>query len=148
MPRDPVMDDELSDFIVKRLAGGSSEQDVILEVCQRAGLTWPEAQSLVYGAMDNRATDIARWQLPVLLVLGLATVLAGVGIIARFVLVVAAPMRGIAGQGDVPISPENLNLLFWAIANAQFAGDLALGGAMIVGGGLGLYAAVNKAMGS
>lgn len=141
------MNEDLSDFIVKRLAGGTSEEDVILAVCQRAGLTWQEAESLVHGAMDSRATDIARWQLPTLLIIALATILAGVAIIARFVLVVAAPMRGLAGQGDLSLSPDSLGLWFWALANAQFAGDLALGGAMIVGGGLGLFAAVNKAMG-
>lgn len=142
------MDDELSDFIVKRLAAGSSEQDVILAVCQRAGLTWQEAESPVYGAMDYRANDIARWQLLTLLVIALVTILGAVGIIARFILAVASPIRDIAGASELSFSLDSLGLLFRVFANVQFVGDLVLWGSMIVGGGLGLYAAVNRATGN
>jgi hypothetical protein len=58
--------------------------------------------------MDYRASDIARWQLLTLLVIALATILGGVGIIARFVLVMASPIREIAGQTAPAFSPDSL----------------------------------------
>jgi hypothetical protein len=58
--------------------------------------------------MDYRASDIARWQLLTLLVVALATILGGVGIIARFVLAMAGPIREVAGQTAPAFSPDSL----------------------------------------
>jgi len=138
--------DELTGFIVERLSRGCSEQDITLEVCERAGLSWQQASSLVFSASVYRAREIARWQLALFLLLGALTILGGSALIVSFIAAVVRPVHDLARNGFSTETIESVGLLAWMIANPQSAGQLVLGAGMIAGGIIGLTAAVRRAI--
>jgi hypothetical protein len=62
----PEESDEIQEYIIKRLAGGVHPEDVTWEICERTGLMWPEAQSIVAGIQAEGAQAIAKRQFPLL----------------------------------------------------------------------------------
>jgi hypothetical protein len=70
-------DGELTRFVVDQLSRSRGENDVILAVCQRFGLAWPEAQRRVRGLRATHPPQIAAGQRPVLLFLAIVTAIGG-----------------------------------------------------------------------
>ena len=58
--------DELTDEILRRLAAGVAEGDIVTAVCRRTVLSWPEAEALVESVCLGRSEEVARRQLPIL----------------------------------------------------------------------------------
>jgi hypothetical protein len=75
------MDEQIS-FITERLSKNVSPDDIIIELCQQGGISWPEAEMLVEQVQAEQQHEIARRQYPLLALLSLTTFLAGLVIVA------------------------------------------------------------------
>jgi hypothetical protein len=134
--------DELEAYVVERLSAGIAPDDVILEVTQRSGLTWPEAEDLVRRTADLRGPSVARRQFPLLALVAAAVMIGGVAVLAACALsfsdalLLLKPVRGDADQGRMAA------LLALVAANSPMLGLIPLGAGMILGGALGLARAL------
>jgi hypothetical protein len=70
----------IHDFIISQLGQHTNRDDLILEVCTRMGVRWPEAADLVAAVELEYSREVARRQGPLMLVLGGAVLLAGVAL--------------------------------------------------------------------
>jgi hypothetical protein len=134
--------DELEAYVVERLSAGIAPDDVILEVTQRSGLTWPEAEDLVRRTADLRGPSVARRQFPLLALVAAAVMVGGVAVLTACALsfsdalLLLKPVRGDADQGRMAA------LLALVAANSPMLGLIPLGAGMILGGALGLVRAL------
>lgn len=65
------------DFIIRQLGQHANRDDLILEVCQRMGIGWPDAAAMVDAVEVEYSREVARRRGPLLLVLGGGVLLAG-----------------------------------------------------------------------
>lgn len=75
---------ELHDFILKKLVGDTSEDEIIYEVCDQTGMDWPAARALVDEIKNEHTTDIVAGQIPI------QSALAGVYALIGILLIVGA----------------------------------------------------------
>jgi hypothetical protein len=76
------MDDPtLEQHIVKRLANTASLNDIILELCEKRGMTWIDAETLVNRIQVEHAPTIASRRFPLLFVLALGIFLGGLALV-------------------------------------------------------------------
>jgi hypothetical protein len=68
---------DISKFILERLAAAGNRDDLIRDVCLRAGIAWPEAEALVDQVEAKDEKTILRRQSPVALTTSIMFVLAG-----------------------------------------------------------------------
>jgi hypothetical protein len=134
--------DELEAYVVERLSAGIAPDDVILEVTQRSGLTWPESEDLVRRTADLRGPSVARRQFPLLALVAAAAMIGGVAVLVACALsfsdalLLLKPVRGDADQGRMAA------LLALVAANSPMLELIPLGAGMILGGALGLARAL------
>lgn len=139
-------DVSLRRYVIEKLGGGVSRDDIVLEVCRRAQLSWPEAEAFVAELAEDESPTIARRQLPVLGLLAAASVVTGLGVIIHFVASIALPVLALLGSRGAP-SPEELTArLAVPVASLGAVSELAVGGAMVLGGMMGLHRALIHAM--
>lgn len=121
---------EHADFVVAQLVKGVGANEVIYALCQRSGLSWPEAEALVQRLADERKGEVVGRQKPLLLALGIFFVLSGAGVayLSAFYL---ASLSGnpTAYLTRAPYVVRGLILLFAGLA-------------MMAGGGWGIWRAV------
>jgi hypothetical protein len=134
--------DELEAYVVERLSAGIASDDVILEVTQRSGLTWPDAEDLVRRTADLRGPSVAKRQFPLLALLAAAVMVGGLALLVACALsfsdalLLLKPVRGDADQGRVAA------LLALLAANSPMLSLIPLSAGMILGGVLGLVRAL------
>ncbi len=76
------MDDpELIKYIVNRLGNAASKNDLILELCEKRGLSWPEAEALVQRVETEQEHQIVGRRFPLLFVIALGIFLGGLGLV-------------------------------------------------------------------
>ncbi len=68
---------ELHHYIIERLSQAVDPDDLILELCDRHNLTWPEAEAMVARIRLEHQDLISRKQSPLLVALALALFLSG-----------------------------------------------------------------------
>jgi hypothetical protein len=128
-------DPALTEFVVAELARGEDRGDVILQVCERAGCKWPEAEDFVRHIESTDASRITRRQTPALLLIIVPTLIGGVALTlgAGYVLLQDLLLydRELGGQLAI-------GLLAVASQHAQTLYGILIGLAMIVGSGVGL----------
>lgn len=134
----------MADYIIRRLASGASPQDVILAVSERTGTTWPEAEALVTDVLIYRDPEIGKWQLLILAITGLGTVLGGLWVGYDSVLQLVESAGTLLMEGVLPLSFDSLGRVAWIAANLRTAGEIILGSAMVAGGCIGIYWAVRR----
>jgi hypothetical protein len=134
--------EELEAYVIERLGAGIAQGDVILEVTERSGLTWPEAEDLVRRTADLRGPSVAKHQFPLLALVAAAVMVGGVAVLTACALsfsdalLLLEPVRGNADQDRLAA------LLAVVAANSPMLGLLPLGAGMILGGILGLVRAL------
>lgn len=75
-----MKDQELQNFIVRELGKSRRRSDVVMDVCERTGMDWQEAQKFVYQvAMDNHKKVAAR-KSPLAVIFGVSFVVGGFAI--------------------------------------------------------------------
>lgn len=75
-------------YIIHHLTQGDSPKDLIFDLCEKFGLNWPQAETLVKQVQEEKRGDIARKQFPLMFTLALGIFLVGLGLIGYSVYVV------------------------------------------------------------
>jgi hypothetical protein len=75
------IDDDVREYVVKELGRHRGEKDVIFAVARHEGLDWRRAEALVEEVKSSEHTRIARRQSPLLVILGVGTLLGGLGLV-------------------------------------------------------------------
>ena len=113
----------IAEFIVRELGKHRRRSDIVMEVCERTGMDWQDAQKLVYQvAFENRKSVAAR-QSPLAIIFGVAFVLGGL---------VLALVSAIATVQGISIHYQGI----------PYAGNIAgvgFGVLLIAGGVIGLW---------
>ena len=76
-----MAEDELHALIIDRLAAAFNPDDIVMEICDRYGLTWPEAESMVNQIQTEHESTVTRRQFPLLAILAVGLFLVGVALI-------------------------------------------------------------------
>jgi hypothetical protein len=71
------MDPKLHDDIIAKISRHVDEDDLILEVCQRQGVSWNEAKTLIAEINAEHVDTIASRQLPLKTLIAFTTLAAG-----------------------------------------------------------------------
>jgi hypothetical protein len=71
---------ELEENLVERLENGENKDDIILHLCETAGMNWPEAEAMVEQIRERKKNHIVLAQSPVLVLIALVTFLGGAGL--------------------------------------------------------------------
>jgi hypothetical protein len=126
---------ELTEFVIQQLGRGISTDDLIAKVCEDTGRSWPDAEAFVRGVQASQASQIARRQTPLLLLITLPTLLGGAAIAALCGYTLLDLARVMDRQNlAFPLA----GLLVIALGNWQVFLGLLLGLGMIVGSGIGI----------
>ena len=96
--------DDLVAGIVKRLSDADDPDDIILDICQKTGLSWSEAEGLVNHIQEKNNLQITEKQMPLLIGVAFFTcaaglVLTGYGLYA--IVTSVASNRGDWGPKDI-----------------------------------------------
>jgi hypothetical protein len=133
---------ELNDRIIRRLAAAASVSDIVMEVCERTGLSWREAEALVERVRVGRSEEVARRQLPILLPLAALSMIGGVVLLLGAVYPAISPwLAGVAGGGAAQAIGDGLTSTFSWVEPSTIQ-MIFLGAALLVGGTWGLWKAV------
>src|SRR5436190_1432444 len=71
---------EATEFVVRELGKHHSRDDIIRTLCEQAGFDWYRAKEFVQRVEKEHGQRIAIRQSPLIVILGLATLLVGVGL--------------------------------------------------------------------
>jgi len=72
---------DLHTFIIDRLAGAVNPDDIVMELCEKHGLNWPEAEALVLEIQSEHENAITRRQSPLLTIIALGLFLGGLALV-------------------------------------------------------------------
>ena len=67
-------------FIIEQLGKNRNRNDILLILCRELNIDWPQAEELLREVEAFDGQQIARRQSPVLIVLGLAVIIAGLAL--------------------------------------------------------------------
>ncbi len=133
---------ELSDHIIRRLGAAASASDIVMEVCARTGMSWPEAEALVERVRVSRSDEVARRQLPILLPLAAVGMLGGIALLLAAIYPAISPwMEAGGGRGNAQAADPGLASAFSWVDPSTLQLTF-LGVALVVGGAWGLWKAV------
>jgi hypothetical protein len=122
---------ELVEFVVSRLVSHARPNDVAYELCEQHGLSWTQAEALVHEVAVRQQQRIGRRQTPILLVVGLITILIGIALFAFSFLEVSPFLQ------DFKALALAIPWLWWELVM------MAIGTAMVIGGLLGIWRALS-----
>jgi hypothetical protein len=127
-------DDELEIFILERLEKSMPLNDIVLHVCQRTGMYWPDALELVKQVQAKNSPHLERRKIPWHFALALSTAIGGIGMLIAAVIPF---LNFFSGPNAIPFT--GVNILFFAINLAPYSSGLLLTGmAMLVGSMVGM----------
>jgi hypothetical protein len=96
--------DELVAGIVKRLSEADDPNDIILDLCQKTGCIWSDAEALVHRVQEEEKFQITKKQMPLLTGMALfvfvtGLVLTGYGVYG--IIVTLTAVGGASGPRDI-----------------------------------------------
>ena len=97
-----MTDTELTAYIVHHLGEGDDPEDIILDVCQKTGYSWPEAEELVRQVREKDALQITEKQFPLLTGVALVTFVAGLILTVYGVFSIVNSLANIKGNLGPP----------------------------------------------
>lgn len=100
-------------FIVHQLADGNDPKDFIYDLCEKAHLSWPQAEALVKRVQEEKEAEIGRKQFPLLFTLALGIFLVGMGLMGYSVYSFLRPL--LAGQTGSPMDVSNYSIYLLGI---------------------------------
>lgn len=71
--------EEAIEYIVKELAKNRNPQDIVLTLCERAKMSWPEAEKLVQEVRSSHGREIMTRQSPLLIIFCVGLLILGLG---------------------------------------------------------------------
>lgn len=91
--------EELTSLIIKELGKHRERQAIVQKICEVSSLNWGEADKLIASVEAQNKGKIAARQGPFLLIISIATLLLGIGLIAyNMELILAILNRDLLGQ--------------------------------------------------
>jgi hypothetical protein len=73
---------ELTTYVTDRLCKAADSQDIIMQICQKTGWQWKEAEEFVKQVDNASLPEVAKRQFPLLFILALGIFLVGLGLTA------------------------------------------------------------------
>ena len=128
-----TFDAELEREIVRKLKSGEDKDDLILLVCERAGINWNEAEALVNDIESTHQHSITLAQSPLLVGLALGTFLSGVVLMGYAGYEAYSVLRSLAQADPTDLGTITGSATYLYFYGAEMGGLLLLGIAMIVG---------------
>ena len=131
---------EIQEEVIRALSRGASREDLILSICERTRLMWPEAEAFVNDIEMEHCFEIDTRSTPILAVLGGLIILGGLALLAAAMTGVVISLQNIFSgfQEDDLVFIAGYWLEGGRIMQLSlFLLPMALG--MIIGGGMGLY---------
>jgi hypothetical protein len=128
---------ELTQFILENLVKAKDPNDLILYICDKEGMSWPQAQALVEKVRSENASNITRKQAPLLTAIALITFTGGLGIIGYEGLTLFRIMGDYSQPGQDPLSLIDL-VISAARSTPTLLGVLGLGLVMVLGSLIGM----------
>jgi hypothetical protein len=125
--------DQLELEIIKQLKSGEDKDDLILLVCERAGMNWSEAEALVDDIESTHQHSITLAQSPLLVGLALMTFLGGAAMIAYASYDLVGVLQSLAQAEPTDLGTITGSVSYIYFYGAQVGGLLLIGIAMIVG---------------
>jgi hypothetical protein len=72
---------EFRPYVVGRLKKGAEMDDIVLQLCEKANISWQEASEFVEKVYEEDEDDVVLGQSPLLIALALVTFLVGAGML-------------------------------------------------------------------
>ena len=141
-----MQDDPVREYVVRRIAGGIDPKDIVLEVCQRQGLGWQEAEAWVAEISHTVVGEVARRRFPLFAFLALGIIIAGLVLIVSFIRVLLAAFVAASTGGTPSGMVEAGGLIGWLLLNLEFLGEVIVGVAMVAGGAVGLHRVMRETL--
>jgi len=128
---------DLIDHIVDRLSEAANPEDIILDICDKTDLSWPEAEALVKQVQAEHEQEVIKRQSPLLTLVALSIFVGGVGLLAYSIYILFLTTSAYASMALNPWDlPDILNFVFNYAAFTLSLILLAIG--MILGSLLGM----------
>ncbi len=99
---------EQTEYIIHHLAEGDEPKDITFDLCEKLGLSWPQAEALVKKVQQESEGTVALKQFPLLFALALAIFLAGIALLGYSVYLFIYPL--LTGQTGNPQAVTNYSL--------------------------------------
>ena len=80
------MNEEITALIIDELGKHHSRNEIILAVCEKSGLNWMQAEQLIEQVEEQRKRTIATRQSPLLILISVVTIIAGMGLLGYGIL--------------------------------------------------------------
>ena len=66
-------DPEITNYILERLSAHADPDDITFALCEKHGLNWDEAYSMVFYVQTQKADEVTKRQFPILIATALFT---------------------------------------------------------------------------
>lgn len=112
---------EAVDFVVRELGKHHTRNDIIEKLCETSGLNWKDAEKFVQQVETENQGTIALRQSPLVTLIGLGTVLGGIGLMAWMAIATLSGINIYFLSFPVPYLG---NLVYFGTGLAMFGGAL------------------------
>ena len=136
----PNVPPEIQEEVIRALSRGASRENLILSICERTRLLWPEAEAFVNEIEIEHGIEIDTRAAPILTALGGLIVLGGLALLAVTMTIIFLSLQNIFSG----FQEDDLVFIagYWLEGGrfmqiSLFLLPMALG--MIIGGSMGLY---------
>ena len=75
--RDPAMMKDMADFVIEQLGKHETPDNIALKLCEVSGMSWSEVTAFIEGVEKERRPEIVSRRRPILLLVGVVTLVAG-----------------------------------------------------------------------
>ncbi len=132
-----MIDPKISKYILDRLSAHATLDQITYALCEKYGLLWDDAYSMVFYVKTEHAQDIAKRQFPMMMGLALFTFAGGVGAIAWAIVELNIYAGLLISEGALTSLSANILVTLIQTAPGYF-GIIGMGLAMIVGSVIGM----------
>lgn len=69
-------------YVIERLVGGEDPDDIIYDLCEMSGWSWPQAEAFVLQVQEEHQGEVVKKQFPLLFTIAVVTYVSGIGLVA------------------------------------------------------------------
>ena len=134
---------DLRNWVVGSLSGHKKNSDIIFQLCQRTGWDWGQAKRFVEQVTQLDQKEVYKRRMPLHLAIGLFMMVGG----AFLFLPAFLNLISLLSELEPPLDLSKIfDIVFMARSGSLMVLSLVTGMGMVVGGGWGVWNAVNSAM--
>jgi uncharacterized membrane protein len=71
---------DITQYVITELGKHRNPNDIVMEVCERSGMKWSDAQQFMQRVQSEYRSEITGRQNPLLIVMGVTAVIAGLAV--------------------------------------------------------------------